>query len=384
MTRIKLPYVVRDTDRHGNVRFYFRKRGEVKLRLPGELGSTEFMAAYDACLKGKPIPRTETGPQPPARPTSGTLDWLCNAYYQAPEYTGSALGTQQSKRYILKAICNEPLAPGAKARVGDLPFAQMTSKAVRMLRDREAARPTTANNRLSVLKTLFKWAIEAEHFEGVNPVLAVPKIQHRSDGHHTWTIDELRQYEARHEIGTQARLALALLAYTGQRRSDVVVLGRQHITKEGRLRFVQRKNREKNPVTIEIPMLPELISIIDASPTGDLTFLVNQWGKPWSERSFSGKFRVWCDEAQLPHCTAHGVRKAAACAAAEGGATEMEMMAIFGWRKADMARLYTQKARRAEMAARSMHLLGDRQNTDGTNVSHFSAAKIKSGTKGQK
>ena len=57
-----------------------------------------------------------------------------------------------------------------------------------------------------------------------------------SDGFHTWTIDEVRQFEAHHPIGTTPRLAFALLLYTGQRRSDVVHLGRQHL-REGRLTY---------------------------------------------------------------------------------------------------------------------------------------------------
>jgi integrase len=76
----------------------------------------------------------------------------------------------------------------------------------------------------------------------------------------------------------------------------------------------------------------------------------------------------------LPHCSVHGLRKAAACAAAENGATEMQMMAIFGWKTPDMARVYTRKARRSKMAGASMRLIADRQNKDDTNVSHFDSS----------
>jgi len=375
MTRIKLLYVVRDVDRHGNVRVYFRKRGaKGKIRLPGQPGSAEFMAAYEACLKGLPIP-LPTSPQPTLeRPKAATLDWLRAAWVQSAEYKALDSATQRDKRSILKRLCDESVAPGAKLRIGRLPFAEMTSKAVRMLRDREAERPNTANKRLATLRLLYQWAIDAEHFAGPNPVRDVPKLKYVVGGHHTWTIDDIRQFEARHPIGTQARLAFALFVYTGQRISDIVRLGRQHI-KDGRLRFTQAKNARKAPVFVDIPLLPELAAVINTSATGDLTFLVHSHGRPWNKVSFSRRMRQWCDEAGLPHCSAHGVRKAAACAAAEGGATEMEMMAIFGWTTADMARVYTAKARRAKLADRSMHLLGGHQNTDGTNVSHFPVSK---------
>ena len=67
----------------------------------------------------------------------------------------------------------------------------------------------------------------------------------------------MRQYEARHAIGTKARLAMALLLYTGARRSDVVLLGRQHI-RDGRLKFRVNKNHLRQHVEVEIPVLPEL------------------------------------------------------------------------------------------------------------------------------
>jgi integrase len=224
------------------------------------------------------------------------------------------------------------------------------------------------------LNALFTWAIEAEHATA-NPVRDVPKVRWRSDGHHTWTLGEMRQFEQQQPIGTQARLAMALLAFTGQRRSDVVNLGRQHLTKDGGLKFTQVKNKNRNPVVVEIPILPELRRVIDASPTGSLTFLLNKWGRPMSADDFSRKMREWCDEASLTHCSAHGLRKAAACAAegGAGGASEMQMMAIFGWRDPNQARVYTQRANRGKMAAESMHLLAIPQNAEGTVVSHFAA-----------
>jgi hypothetical protein len=42
---IDLPFVIADTDRHGNVRYYFRRRPEKKVRLRGKPGSAEFEAA---------------------------------------------------------------------------------------------------------------------------------------------------------------------------------------------------------------------------------------------------------------------------------------------------------------------------------------------------
>jgi hypothetical protein len=41
-----------------------------------------------------------------------------------------------------------------------------------------------------------------------------------------------------------------LLLYTGRRRSDVVLFGRQHVH-NGWLNFTQRKNRNRRPITLQ-------------------------------------------------------------------------------------------------------------------------------------
>ncbi len=48
-------------------------------------------------------------------------------------------------------------------------------------------------------------------------------------------------------------------------------------------------------------------------------------GKPFTTSGFGNKFRDWCDEADLPHCSAHGIRKHASVIAAENGATEHQL-----------------------------------------------------------
>jgi hypothetical protein len=52
--------------------------------------------------------------------------------------------------------------------------------------------------------------------------------------------------------------------------------------------------------------------------------------------------------------SAHGLRKASATIAAESGATESELNAMFGWSGYQLAQLYTRKADRKKLAARAM------------------------------
>jgi integrase len=96
--------------------------------------------------------------------------------------------------------------------------------------------------------------------------------------------------------------------------------------------------------------------IIDATPCGDLTFLVNEWGRPFTDAGFGNWFRDRCVEAGVPG-RAHGLRKAGATIAAENGATELQLMAIFGWDTMKEAERYTRKANRNRLAEEGMHLL---------------------------
>src|SRR5262249_58952075 len=109
--------------------------------------------------------------------------------------------------------------------------------------------------------------------------------------------------------------------------------------------------------TLTLPILPALQNIIDASPTCDLTFLVTEQGKPFTEAGFTNWFRDRCAEAALPDRSAHGLRKASATRAAENGATTHQLMAIFGWLTVKQAENYTRAAERNKLAKGGMVLL---------------------------
>ena len=197
--------------------------------------------------------------------------------------------------------------------------------------------------------------IEQEHVR-TNAAREVPYLKGKPGGFHSWEMGEVQKFQERHPIGTKARLALGLLLYTGQRRSDIVLFGRQHVH-QGALKFTQVKGRNRSPKRLELPILPELQEIIDASPTGHMTFLVTKFGKPFTANGFGGWFRRRCDEAGLRHCSAHGLRKAGAAIAAENGATESQLMAIFGWESMKEAARYTKAARQNKLARDAMPLL---------------------------
>ena len=126
----------------------------------------------------------------------------------------------------------------------------------------------------------------AENFRADDPTqgMKLPKI--KTDGIHTWTETEIDQFEKRHEIGSKPRLAFALLLYTGQRRGDVVRMGRQHI-RSGAISVRQ----EKTGAELAIPVHSDLQKVLDATPGEHLTFLVTEFGKLFSSAGFGNWFR---------------------------------------------------------------------------------------------
>jgi integrase/recombinase XerD len=141
------------------------------------------------------------------------------------------------------------------------------------------------------------------------------------------------------------------LAYTAYRREDVVRFGPRQF-RNGRVQFRQAKNEHgDNPVDIDIPVHPDLAVIIAATrSSGSLTFLTTEFGKPFSPNGFGNKFRDWCDQAGLPHCSAHGLRKATAARLAEQGASAHEIMAVTGHKTLEEVERYTREARRKKLA----------------------------------
>lgn len=298
-----------------------------------------------------------SNPEPATPVVPKTFRWLCNQYTASPEFKRLDPRTQRIRKRHLDKSCLEPTEPGAKTLFADFPLSRMTSRAIRVLRDRKADTPEAANDRLKAIRQAFKYGIEAD-LHDANPARDVPYFDSENeDGIHAWTLEEVQKYEGRWPIGSKARLALALLLYTAQRRSDVVKFGQKDIH-DGWLRFTQFKGRKRKPVTMELPVVRPLREIIDATPgVGIKTFLVTDFGKPFSDAGFGNKFRTWCDAAGLPQCSAHGVRKATSAKLAELGCSDREIMSVTGHRTTKEVTRYTRSARQKILASRAMKKL---------------------------
>lgn len=340
MPRPRKPYVQREVTRHGKTVWYFRRGDGPRIRLHGEYESPEWLRDYERAYRDEtPLPKTKAA--------KGTLQWLVSQYEESGRFARLSPETQKMRKRILAKVCKDAF---------DFNISDLTRKSILAGKVKREAKPFAALNYLKVMSQLCAFAADAGYMDE-NPCVGLDKTAPASEGHHTWTRDEVERFQKKFALGTKPRLALDILLYTGFRRADAVRFGRQHV-KDGIVRY----RASKNGVYVEFPLLPPLAASIEASKTGDLAFLVTEHGKPWVKESFGTWFGEQCAAAGVPG-RAHGLRKAGATFAAENGATSMQLAAMYGWRNPRMADTYVKKANRAILAEQAANALSPHQRS---------------------
>lgn len=332
-------------DRHGKPRYRFRRKGYAQYLFKNPPGTEGFRNEYHDCLKGEAAAEISPGAN---RAAQGTFDDLINRYYRSPDF----LDPSDRTREVYRGVIERWRVKYGSAKVRDLEARHVENMMVELLPYR-----TAANMLRKRLRALMQFAIR-QGMAQTNPVIATRPYEVKSNGFHTWTEAEIEQYEAFHPLGSKARLALALMLWTGQRGGDARIMGPQHI-KRNRLEVTQ----EKTGVAVSLPILAPLAEAIMAAPGGALVFLLSDHGKPYSRKGFGNKIRQWCDEAGLPQCTAHGLRKAAARRFAEAGCTNQQIKSWTGHTTDSEVAQYTAAANQENLSdAAAMKLMANLRN----------------------
>ncbi len=212
----------------------------------------------------------------------------------------------------------------------------------------KADTPEAANNLLKLLRVLLDYALDQDMIDS-NPAKSVKGYRSRGEGIHTWSEAEIAQFEAYHAIGTKPRLALALLLFTAQGRGDVILMGKQHI--DGNSIAVRQ---QKTDMPLMLPIHPQLATALAAVPRTNMTFLVTEYGAPFTAAGFGNWFRDQCNAAGLPQCSAHGLRKAAATRLANDGCSNEQIKAMTGHRSNSALAPYTKAADQQRLARQAL------------------------------
>ncbi|WP_172601170.1 tyrosine-type recombinase/integrase [Rhizobium leguminosarum] len=355
VANIDLPYVEKNKSRHGTVRYYLRIDGKRITRLPDDIDTEEFSKAY---WKARNAALPADGGQRAAKTISSivkpnTFRWLCMEYMRSDAFTALDLSTQEARRRIMEAMWLEPINPKDPSRqFGDMPLAHLDHTNIEILRDRKKETPFAADERLKVLRQVFDTKKDGKAIVPNVARLVDPFAVH-TDGHATATSENIAQFIEHHGMQSKAVLCIAILMFTGFRVSDAAQIGPQHRRKDMfKLRLF--KNRNRKPYDIEIAVHPILESVLSAHKVTALTYIVTEFGKPFSIKGLGNRISDWFRQAGLPHLTAHSIRKGLATDVAHNEATDSMLEAMFGWRDGKTSKIYTRNADRARLARQTV------------------------------
>jgi integrase len=328
-------------DRHGNVRWRFRRTG-TDTYIPGPYASAEFRAAYEAALAGAKAPNR-------SRAAHGSFGWLIELYLASGRYKNLSEQGRRVFRHELEWIRRE---------IGDLPFARFAVRHVEALMNKKDG-PAAANRVKKNLSILFNFAIKLELGITANPARHADRRKQNPDGYHTWTDLEIARFLEVHGPGTPARLCLLLALNTGMSRQDLCRAGWQDVsgwdTPTPRIAY----RRGKTGQGADLPILPELAKELARLPRDRMLFLTHgPRCLPYKPETLGN---WWQDQRKAAGVSGplHGLRKAAATRLANVGAAEHEIMVFLAHATPKEGAAYTKKANRARLANSGMAKLQD-------------------------
>lgn len=336
------PNVSAFTDRHGKQRWRWRKAGCPTFYFTCPPDTPGFAEELKQAQEGARV-------QPGAdRVIPRSVGDLAARYFASPNHLQSSTRDRHRRRLILDPF----VAEFRNDLVAHWRWDHIEAVVARKLEKRPGANgrmvggPVAAHSLRKQLLRLFAHAVKLGWI-GENPVALSERVKvPKTGGYHTWTEEEIAQYRAHHGLGTTARLALEIMLWTWQRRGDARLFGPQHL-KNGQIQYRQGKGGKE----LWMPAAPQLLAAIDAmGRVGIRTFIVTEQGNQFSAAGFGNRIRDWCDAAGLPHCTAHGLRKAAARRGAELDISQQGLKAAGGWSGDDEVAIYTAAADQRRMA----------------------------------
>ena len=318
--------LLRQVTQQGRVCWYVRKDKGRRVRVPAP-GTEGFDEAYQAALAAGAVSAAKVRSS-----AVGTLAWLVTRYRETTAWTSLSLATRRQRENILKHVLDA---------AANQPLSRITKASIIAGKDRRPGHQ--GRHFLDTMRGPFKWAAEAGLVKE-DPTDRIKAVKPRIKGFVPWDEEDVAAYRNCWPRGTRQRVWLEVLIGTGLRRGDAVMLGKQHV-RDG----IATIKTEKTHTEVTIPISSELAEILSIGPTGDLHFISNALGKPFTKASFGNAFAEACRKAGIKK-SAHGVRKYKATTAAYKGATEPELDAMFGWTGGRMAAHYTREASRRRLA----------------------------------
>jgi integrase len=209
-------------------------------------------------------------------------------------------------------------------------WGKLPAKGLRPIHVREqmkalADRPGTADNFLTSMQALSKWARTNDHIDqGFTEGVAK---YGSSGGHKPWTAEQIAA--AKQHLTGMLRRGVLLELYTGQRGSDMVRLGPTMIDDGG---FdLGWKGQVKTGVRPWVPILPELAAEMQTWEKRPGPYVLTGTGRPFSRKYFAVLFREATETIpELKNATLHGLRCTAVVNLKRAGLSPLEIADAVG------------------------------------------------------
>lgn len=306
----------------GNVRYYYRPKGQKGIRMPDRPPDhPDFLAAYAAAASStKPVR---------AKADSGSLALAVEGYLKSDVFlVGLKAGTRSARRPMLDEI-RERYGHG---RVIDLRTKHIEADLMRFTGH-------ARNNHLKAWRGFGKWL--AVTYKIADPTTGARKAPvAQSDGHPPWSETEVEAFRAYWPIDTPERLAFEVIFWTGARISDAVRLGHGNVDRDGWIVFRQQKTGGEVaiPFNRTLPDFAEgmkedldyLHAALNARKDKHMTWMTTTHGKSRSVKAAGQWFAAKARAAGVCGRSAHGLRKSRARALAEAEGTSAQIGAWTG------------------------------------------------------
>jgi integrase len=323
----------------GHLYFYHRK---TMTRLPGQPGSTEFMAALHALDRKQELD---------ARP--GTLGALIEKYRRSPEFTEVIAKTTRS---VYQEVFDylKPLRGMQLNKIDSAFLYQVRDKAV------AKKKRHFANMTITVLRLLFTWGMKRDHLDR-NPALAVDPIKKPKNAkivNRPWRIEELDTVLA--EAPPRLLVPIAIAAYAGLRECDAVKVTWHSYDGTS---FETRQQKTGIPMWVKAHY--RLREILDATPRVSPNIVVSTLGRPYTEEVLRAQFfpfirRLVAEGKVQPGLSFHGLRHTLGTLLAEAGCDTATIAAVLGQESTKMAEHYSKTAHRHHLAGAGIERMEER------------------------
>jgi integrase len=247
----------------------------------------------------------------------GTFSTLIRAYRNSKEWNDHAENTRENYNISLGRI---------EAAWGPLPVDGLTPIGIYKLRDQFSATPVAANHLVSMIRTLIAWGIP-RGYSTRNPAIEVVAIDILDEqSARPWP--EAAYSVILKQAPEHLRRAAFLGRVTGQRRSDLVKLGRKNRRDDGIDIQIKKLRGHRHFIPLKQSEIAEIDSW-SCSDTGP--WIVSPRGKPMSgDHLAASLLRFIAGRPELkdiPQLTPHGWRAMAVCDRRMDGLTHQEISA---------------------------------------------------------